>query len=187
MVEVEIKFPAPADQHLEEKLKSLGATFHVQRQEGDQYFNAPDRDFGKTDEALRIRQVGADVKLTYKGPKRDLQTKTRTELEVALDGAQHAAKTMAKILQSLGYKPSGVVEKQRRVYQLPLGEFEAEICLDMVSELGRFVELELVVDEHKVAAARDALLELGHKLGLSEPERRSYLEMMILNRGATSA
>ena len=117
---------------------------------------------------MRPASRSADVKLTYKGPKRDLQTKTRTELEVALAGAQAAAKTMAQILQSLGYKPSGVVEKQRRVYQLSLGEFAAEICLDTVSDLGRFVELEIVVEEDKVALA-GCLLDLGHKLGLSQP------------------
>jgi adenylate cyclase class 2 len=186
MVEVEIKFPAPVERHFEQKLQALGAAFVVERQECDQYFNAPDRDFGKTDEALRIRQVGDAAKLTYKGPKRDLQTKTRTELEVALDGAHEAAQTMAQILQNLGYRASGIVKKQRRVYQLPRGDFEAEICVDSVSELGRFVELEIVVNEDKIAAARDALLQLGHELGLSQPERRSYLEM-ILNRGATSA
>src|SRR4051812_34650126 len=149
MVEVEIKFPAPTNGQFEQQLQKHGAVFASERRESDQYFNAPDRDFGKTDEALRIRQVGSSAKLTYKGPKRDLQTKTRTELEVALAGAEATAETLAQILQCLGYKPSGNVNKQRRVYQLPLEAFEAEICLDTVLELGSFVELEIVVDESK--------------------------------------
>jgi adenylate cyclase class 2 len=185
MVEVEIKFPAPQDEHFEQKLHARRPDFIEERRERDQYFNAPDRDFGVTDEALRIRQVGSATKLTYKGPKRDLQTKTRTELEVALAGPEATAETMAQILQCLGYRPSGVVEKQRHVYQLALAEFEAEICFDTVLSLGRFVELEIVVDEGQVANARDALLGLATELGLGQPERRSYLELM-LNRGATT-
>ena len=56
MVEVEIKYHAPADEHFEQKLQALGASFVTQRQECDQYFNAPDRDFGKTDEAcIQVR------------------------------------------------------------------------------------------------------------------------------------
>lgn len=185
MVEVEIKFLAPASADLDQKLRARGATFAGERRECDQYFNAPDRDFGQTDEALRIRQVGSTAKLTYKGPKRDLQTKTRTELEIALAGPETTADTMCQILRCLGYRPSGVVEKQRRLFELALGEFEAEICFDSVKDLGKFVELEIVVDESKVAAARNVLLKLAQELGLDQPERQSYLEL-ILNRGEKS-
>jgi adenylate cyclase class 2 len=181
MVEVETKYPDPTGGQFEQQLLKHGVVFAAERQESDQYFNAPDRDFAKTDEALRIRQVGSTAKLTYKGPKRDLETKTRTELEVALAGPESSAETMAQILRHLGYQPAGIVKKQRRVYKLALGAFEAEICLDTVLGLGSFVELEIGVDESKVAAARDALLQLARDLGLGQAERRSYLEL-ILNR-----
>ena len=183
MVEVEIKFPAPPGIAFEPRLLALGATFLIERQESDQYLNAPDRDFAKTDEALRIRRVGADVKLTYKGPKRDLLTKTRTEIEVPLASIDQGAQNMSQLLASLGYRPSGTVQKQRRVYQLALEGIEAEICLDQVAGLGAFVELEIVVQESQVESARDALLRLAAQLSLEKPERRSYLEL-ILARGA---
>jgi adenylate cyclase class 2 len=184
MVEVEIKYCLPSDNTFEPKLLSFEATFVVERQECDRYFNAPDRDFRQTDEALRIRQVLNEVTLTYKGPKRDLLTKTRTEIEVDLEGADLAAESMARILTSLGYRPSGVVRKTRRVFHLALPEFTAEICLDSVAELGAYVELEIVVAESQVDAARTALLGLAEKLGLGKPERRSYLELILSRRGA---
>jgi adenylate cyclase, class 2 len=183
MVEVEIKYPAPATGNFEQQISNMGAKFVAERLECDQYFNAPDRDFGQTDEALRIRQVGDAVKFTYKGPKRDQLTKTRTEIEVSVAGEGQGARSLAEILTCLKYRPVGVVEKRRRIYQLPLHEFTAEISLDSVSGLGSYVELEIVVPEEKVDAARTALLELAGKLGLNQAERRSYLEL-ILSRGA---
>ncbi|HEV8061251.1 MAG TPA: class IV adenylate cyclase [Gemmataceae bacterium] len=184
MVEVEIKYLAPSEGDFERQLGSLGAGFVTERQESDRYFNAPDRDFRQTDEALRIREVGSAVKLTYKGPKRDLLTKTRTEIEVPLVGEEGAAESMAQVLTSLGYRPVGSVRKSRRVYRLVLAEFTAEICLDSIAGLGAYVELEIVVDEEQVDGAREALLRLAEKLGLSNPERRSYLQLALSQGGA---
>ena len=47
-------------------------------------------------------------------------TKTRTEIEVALVGEDLAAESMARILTSLGYRPSGVVHKTRRIFHVAL-------------------------------------------------------------------
>ena len=182
MVEVEIKYPAPSEGDFEARIRSFGATFVTERDESDRYFNAPDRDFRQTDEALRIREVGPAVKLTYKGPKRDLLTKTRTEIEVPLVGEEGAAQSMAQVLTSLGYRQVGSVRKTRRVYGLALAEFEAEICLDSIAGLGPYVELEIVASEEQVDGGAQALLRLAEKLGLSNPERRSYLQL-VLTRG----
>jgi adenylate cyclase class 2 len=184
MVEVEIKFPAPDLTRFEQYLQERQAVFVIERQERDEYFNAPDRDFAQTDEALRIRQVGDVVKLTYKGPRRDQLTKTRTEIEVGLAEAGQGAEALSQILVCLKYRPSGQVIKRRRIYRIGLNEFEAEISLDSVSDLGDYVELEIVVDEARVDAARDELLALAQTLGLRHPERRSYLEL-IKTSGAT--
>ncbi len=178
MVEVEIKFAAPDVQGLKEQIQKLGAIFKTERQERDQYFNAPDRDFGQTDEALRVRHVGESAKITYKGPKRDQVTKTRAEIEAALAGKDQGDQ-LAQILVCLRYRPSGIVEKQRRVFELSWEQFDTEISLDSVSGLGEFVELEIVADEDHVDAARKALLNLAGQLGLHQSERRSYLELLL--------
>ncbi len=57
---------------------------------------------------------------------------------------------------------------------------EVEIALDHIERLGWFAEIELAADEANLEAARATLLELGQQLGLTDVERRSYLEMLLL-------
>ena len=91
MLEVEMKFPIGEFTALEARLHDWGARQRADVQEADHYFNAPDRDFARTDEALRLRCIGPANFVTYKGPKRDRQTKTRTEIEVPLAEGSPAA------------------------------------------------------------------------------------------------
>ena len=48
--------------------------------------------------------------------------------------------------------------------------------------LGRFAELEIRAPEERLDAARDALLRAAADLGLTQGERRSYLEMVLTGR-----
>src|ERR1700730_4096027 len=105
MLEIEMKFPLPDFSAVESRLAQWGASADAAREDVDQYFNAPDRDFARTDEALRLRRIGATNLVTYKGPKRDAQTKTRTEVEVPLAEGDAAARDFAAILTHLGYRP----------------------------------------------------------------------------------
>src|SRR5262245_59361130 len=109
-----MKFPVADFAALETRLAAWGARADAPRQDADHYFNAPDRDFARTDEALRLRRTGDANFVTYKGPKRDAQTKTRTEIEVPLAGGDEAAGQFARLLTSLGYRPVAVVRKRRR-------------------------------------------------------------------------
>ncbi|MGE3807996.1 MAG: class IV adenylate cyclase, partial [Gemmataceae bacterium] len=148
-------------------------------QEADHYFNAPDRDFAKTDEALRIRSIGANNFLTYKGAKRDQTTKTRKEIEVSLGSGADAANQFAELLKCLGYKPVAIVRKERRKFRWQHNGFDVEATLDEVDKVGSFVELEIVGAEEVYERARDTLFELAREFGLGESERRSYLEMYL--------
>src|SRR6266516_2675935 len=116
MLEVEMKFTDADFGLLERRLAEWGATPREPLREADHYFNAPDRDFARTDEALRLRRIGAANFVTYKGPKRDTQTKTRTELEVPLAEGDKAARDFAALLTHLGYRPTAIVRKRRTVY-----------------------------------------------------------------------
>ena len=80
MLEIEMKFPIGDISKLQSKLTALPAKEAVSVSEADHYFNAPDRDFARTDEALRLRRIGDSNIVTYKGPKQAGITKTRTEL-----------------------------------------------------------------------------------------------------------
>jgi len=179
MVEVEQKFRGVDFAALEQRLRAAGAIEGERRAEADHYFNAPDRDFARTDEALRIRRTGTANYVTYKGPKRDLQTKTRTEIEVPLGDGDGAADDFARILVQLCYRPVAVVRKQRRTFRLERDGFQLAVTLDEVAGVGKFAELEIDVGEEKLDAARATLLRVAQELGLADSERRSYLELLL--------
>jgi adenylate cyclase class 2 len=179
MLEVEMKFPIADLPRLQAALASLKARWREVREEEDQYFNAPDRDFAQTDEALRLRRVGTEHVLTYKGPKQTAQAKIRTEIEAPLAQGIAAAAQMTALLTSLGYRSVAVLRKQRTVYQLEYGEFPVQICLDQVEGLGAYVELEILAPDEERDFASQTLHELARRLGLSGSERRSYLEMYL--------
>jgi adenylate cyclase class 2 len=184
MLEVEVKFPVSDWSRLHDQLATLAAQPRGSHEEIDTYFNAlpPGRDFAQTDEALRIRRVNADAWLTYKGPKLDAATKTRLEVEVPLGNGHRAPTDLARVLELLGYRPVAVVRKTRQTLTLTYGGWTVNVCLDEVAEVGRFVELEVVATPEQLDAARAAVLELAGRLGLTQPERRSYLQL-LLQRG----
>ncbi|HEV3259648.1 MAG TPA: class IV adenylate cyclase [Gemmataceae bacterium] len=182
MLEVEMKFRLVDVATFEDRLAAAGAPASTAHHEEDHYFNAPDRDFACTDEALRLRRIGAANLLTYKGPKLDAQTKTRTEIEVAVADGDEAAADFSDLLVHLGYRPVAVVRKRRHIYRLEVDGFPLEVCLDEVEELGRFAELEILAPEDRLEPARAALLKMAARLGLAGSERRSYLELLFASR-----
>jgi adenylate cyclase class 2 len=179
MLEIEVKYPAADHARLQQQLVAWGASVDAPRWEVDQYFDAPDRDFAKTDEALRLRRTGNDNCITYKGPKTDAQTKTRTEIEVPFAEGDRQAGQMAELLTHLGYRRVAAVRKRRIVCHLQRGGFNMEACLDDVDGVGLFVELEIVADKAALPAARAVLMETAAALGLTQTERRSYLELLL--------
>src|SRR5262245_19259423 len=131
-----MKFPAADFAALELRLAGWGAAVPAALEEADHYFNAPDRDFARTDEALRVRRIGPVNFVTYKGPKRDQQTKTRTEIEVPLAEGDRTADEFMRLLQFLGYRAVAVVRKRRRIYRLRRDGYDLEVCLDDVDGVG---------------------------------------------------
>jgi adenylate cyclase class 2 len=179
MLEVEMKFPVTDFAHLRGKLTAWASAPQETLREEDHYFNAPDRDFAQTDEAFRLRSVGSSNFLTYKGPKRDHQTKTRTEIEVALAPGAETAESMSQLITRLGYRPVGVVTKTRQIFRAHRQGYNLEICLDEVKDLGRFVELEILAPGDRLDEARTVLQAAAAELGLTHSERRSYLELLL--------
>lgn len=170
MLEIEIK--APGDlKKVKEKLKRLDANRIGKKIQKDIYYQAPHRDFKKTDEALRIRREDEETYLTYKGPKIDEETKTREEIEINLEDFGK----MDSILESLGFKKSETVEKQRELYSLD----EYKIALDKVEGLGEYIEIEIITDtEDKYEEKKDNALNILEKLVDSKTITKSYLEML---------
>jgi adenylate cyclase, class 2 len=179
MLEIEQKFTHADFSAIERRLADWGATADEDHIEADHYFNAPDRDFAKTDEAFRLRRIGERNFLTYKGPKQVAVVKIRTELEVSLPDGDAAAAQFTQLLLHLGYRPVAVVKKRRRMVHLERGGFQLAVCLDNVEGLGHFAEVEILAPEEQTEAARQVLQEVAAQLGLSDVERRSYLAMIL--------
>jgi adenylate cyclase class 2 len=172
MIEVEVKVKADHSQ-IRPLLIEMGASKIGVEEQSDVYFAAPYRNFAKTDEALRIRSLGGQAVLTYKGPKLDKVSKTRVEIETSVDGT-----AAAKIFQSLGFIEAGAVRKKREIFRAG----EIIVCLDEVEGLGEFLEVEIdVADNEDLASSRAKLFEFLYKFGLNEKDsiRTSYLEMLL--------
>lgn len=178
--EVEQKFSVPHFDSLTDALKSLGGKLAAPRREVDQYYNHPARDFAVTDEALRLRTVGSESRITYKGPKIDRTTKTRREIELPLTG--QTVESWAELLKALGFRPVAEVRKHRRKAWIAWEGQRVEVSLDDVDEVGPFVELELMADASSLESARGCIASLAQRLGLEVSERRSYLELLLERR-----
>ena len=179
MLEVEVKYRLPDPTAIETRLRAWGAVSVADHNEADHYLNAPDRDFARTDEALRLRRIGADNYLTYKGPRKDSTSKTRPEIEIPCPPGDAAAEAFLKLFGHLGYRPTAVVRKRRRIYEWTREGFTVHACLDDVDGVGRFIELEIVADDSRYEAARTTLLQIASELNLGPTETRSYLEQLL--------
>jgi adenylate cyclase, class 2 len=177
-LEVEVKYRTADRKPLIDKLVALGVSFVGEERHRDTYFAPPHRDFAKTDEALRIRRTEAVGWITYKGPKIDAATKTRREVEAPLEPA--SAEALAEILKELSFTPVREVVKTRSVYATAYRGFPVTIAFDEVQGLeGGFVELEIHAEEEELPDATGALLSLAKEMHLENPERRSYLELLL--------
>ncbi|MFB6310543.1 MAG: class IV adenylate cyclase [Salinirussus sp.] len=176
MYEVELKVRANHDA-VRERLTDLDAERRGATEQTDLYFDAPDRDFAATDEALRIRRERPEsgsptAHLTYKGPLVDPDSKTREERETVLTDADE----MHAILDALGYEAAATVKKHRERFTVR----GLTVALDDVADLGAFLEVESTAEDD-IDAARDRARTLLSDLGLNAENqiRRSYLELLV--------
>jgi adenylate cyclase class 2 len=172
MLEIEVKAALQDRREVETRLRGLGAKAEEERRQVDLYFAHPCRDFGATDEALRLRLDGDRQVMTYKGPKLDARSKTREEIEQPIEFDR-----MVTTLRRLGFKDFLRVEKVRTDYVWE----DIVISLDRVDGLGDFIELEVEDDDRERGLRR--ILDLKSKLGVQGNETRSYLELIMEKDG----
>jgi adenylate cyclase class 2 len=177
--EVEQKHRVTDEAALVARLQERGGSLEKPIEQADQYFAHPCRDFATTDEALRIRVVGDESFVTYKGPKLDTTTKTRREIELPLDAEDHDGSQFASLLAALGFTPVAVVRKRRRTFRITADNYEVDGAIDDLNELGCFVELEVQANDEHIEAAKRTIAKLAADLELGPSERRSYLELLL--------
>jgi adenylate cyclase class 2 len=183
-IEVEQKFRVADRSALEARLAALGCRLESPCEQVDQYYAHPNRDFARSDEALRLRQVGSLNYITYKGPKLDTHTKTRREIELDLAPGVAAAADAEQLLLALGFVPVREVRKRRVHGTLDWQGRQIAVDLDSVGGLGEFIELEILTDETAALLAREAIRTLADHLNLSDAERRSYLELLLASESS---
>jgi adenylate cyclase class 2 len=176
LIEVEVKASVKDFEEIRKKLTQIGAVKIKTEHQSDVYYNAPHKDFGETDEALRIREIPENGKnrviLTYKGAKLDNVSKTRKEIEVDVSDAENTS----LILENLNFRRAASVTKNRDIYHIN----EFIITLDTVQNVGTYVEIETEANEDEdTSVPIKKIFGIYKQLGIEEGfERRSYLELM---------
>ncbi|MEX2113205.1 MAG: class IV adenylate cyclase [Pirellulales bacterium] len=178
-IEVEQKYAVGDRVQLVRRLAALTPSAARSDVQVDCYYSHPSRDFAHTDEALRLRRVGDSNYITYKGPKLDATTKSRREIEIQLPSGTAAVSQTGELLTALGFTPVAQVTKRRDNSTVRWQGRDVAVALDSVDSLGDFVELEILVPDDELAAARECLLALAEHLQLTHAERRSYLELLL--------
>lgn len=183
--EVELKFRLEDPTEFLQRLEQIGAErlgpveVHL-----DEYWAHPQRDFKSTKEALRIRSINGEHRLTYKGPPQEGAAKIRREIELPF-GPGTPLQEIRELLSLLGFTPVARVAKIRRCFRVPAKSGRNSgplVTIDQVNELGMFTELEWVCPSSDVAAAVADLSQLADGLGLRDPIRRSYLSLLLEQR-----
>lgn len=178
--EVEVKYKLDDVDRFRKILLENKAEYVGTVEQEDIYLSHPCRDFGETDEAFRIRRIGPENRLTYKGPLVDQETKTRQEIELVFGAEEESAVQMRLLLEKLGFQTVQPVHKVRHAYRFSYEGKEYEIVLDNVASLGWYVELECCVNAAEQEMTRRKILELAKFLGLGpDVERRSYLRLLL--------
>ena len=199
MFEVEMKFRLTDVVAFERKLsETLHVTLDAVRTESDLYFQRESRDFRETGEALRIRRVGDELRITYKGPRLDQTTKTREEIEIPLltretggstgdqfplideDRVVQRKEEWTHLLGRLGYSPFAEVEKKRRSGSFSFQGREFNVTSDHLEGIGDFTEIETIaMGEEDLEESRQLVLALAGILDLTESVRTSYLTLYL--------
>jgi adenylate cyclase, class 2 len=181
--EVEVKYRLVEYNQLLARLVQRGADREPAIDQEDTYLSHPSRDFAVTNEALRIRRIGPENRITYKGPRQSGPTKTREEIEIILAAGDIAFSQVLRIFENLGFRPIATIRKSRTSFHLTQQGLDIEVALDRAVGLGDFAEIEtLAANESELPAAQASVLALAAELGLTEVEPRSYLRMSLQAR-----
>ncbi len=173
MFELEVK-AALSDDALE-RLRRLDLSTVDRQTHADTYYRHPCTDFVATDEALRIRISGDKTIVTYKGPRLGRDAKLREEHEIVVNDTDEAR----AIVERLGFVAVATVEKTRERFTRDA----MHIAVDNVTGLGRFIEVEMLIED-PTESAEAAIFGLLKELGISRTSttRESYLELLAKTR-----
>jgi adenylate cyclase class 2 len=136
-IETEVKIRPSDLPAAKGKLTEAGFTISIPRRfESNTLYDTSDFKLRRAQTLLRLRQVGAEAMITWKGASIPGEYKIRPELETTIGSVQ----TLDQILRALGYEPAFRYEKYRTEYQRKDSP-EGTVTLDE-TPIGTFFELE---------------------------------------------
>jgi adenylate cyclase, class 2 len=155
-IEIEAKIKVSELVRYAETLKAQGAVFQGEVLQRDVFFDRPGGDLIRKSCGLRLRRETRGQQtlsqLCFKGPVQRLSSlKKREELEFTVSDAEQAE----SLLRALGVDDVMTVEKRRALWRLG----NCTVCLDEVTGLGWFVEIEGPDESHITQAAESLGLD----------------------------
>lgn len=166
MKEIEIKARVQDIRSLQKKLISWGCNFTEPILQEDQIFLANGLTFSdiqKETAVVRVRQSGSVCLLTLKKRLLDKDELVKLEEEVIVSDRDRAV----AILQHMGYHEVVRVNKKR--VECPYEDLT--ICLDEVTRLGSFIEVEKLTEDDDITKTQKRLVEFLRSLGIDESDR----------------
>ncbi len=167
MIEKELKFKISDPIEIANKLKELSARKILKIQQQDIYLDNEDMALFNSGKALRIRKEDGRYFLTLK--EKILHRKPKTRNEETIELSENQTIVLLRILENLGFKKTLTINKIREVYEIG----ELKFFIDMVEDLGYFLEIEIPEDYEET---QHILQKLG--MSLEAAIDKTYPEML---------
>ena len=181
-IEIKIQLDKNTFFNVKEKVKKL-AKFEKISHQIDEYFTPAHRNFVAPKfhfEWLSIRKRAGKSIINYKHyyPENVELTTHCDEFETEIENPDQ----LEKIFSALNFKKLVTVEKEREIY---LYKDEFEIALDIVKELGYFIEIEAMKDFGSIEATREKVFEFAKNLeiDISKTDKRGYPFLLMEKKG----
>ena len=116
--------------------------------EEDTYFTDKEQKFIEDKVCLRIRKTDNKfVELTYK-PKTTLETELYGKKETNINLTIEDYEDIKYLLKELGYVEYVSLKKYRKTYSKIINNFEYNIMIDKIDDVGRFIEIEILAQDY---------------------------------------
>lgn len=146
-VEIEQKYYCSNHKELLKIIKLNRLKKVSEKYESDEYFTDINSIYIKNRTCLRIRNVNNDyLELTFKGKSKEFTNNyAKIENNIKMDFSNYDS--IVGLLYSLGYFSYSIVNKNRITYSKKIGNYEYNVMIDTIENLGDFVEFELLYYE----------------------------------------
>lgn len=164
MREIEVKAKVKDFKSIIKKLEELGCELNDPLIQSDRIYLHKYTKFSEIKigtPVLRIRESNGKYTLTLK--KRISNELNKSEYEIIINSPQEAE----KIIENIDFYLSVRVNKKR----IKCKYKDMEICLDIVNELGDFIEVEKLSEEVDSQSIQEELFQFLEKLGISREDR----------------